>query len=304
MRKTTYSLTNGVRFFPLGALVYLSLFVATAGATLSIVRPAGMRSRPTVRISPVRPLWSRPGVCSLRNGVTWSTEQRSNVVDGPQTLVGLGVAPCMEIFFSVPDYIYAIGGTAPTGFSDLVASAKLELPRRLIGFRIAAIAVLSFPAGGSRISSHGYDPLLQLPWKHPIGEHWAVEGMFAITWLTTEPTIIQPSNRPLRSSAKLPPGPMSSSNTQQTVRAMRVPPISLTAPHFGVSPQDSYFLASGILSISTAFLTRVGPRLVKTVFWLKLTHCDLPNNLVGGTGSDELKQATPNLRIWMADRNS
>lgn len=187
MRKTTYSLTNGVRFFLLGSVglpVALrchrqgdAIDCPTSGNAISTDRP-DFTSPPTVVPT---------GSVQFENGVTWSTEQRSNVVDGPQTLVRLGVAPCMEIFFSVPDYIYAIGGTAPTGFSDFVASAKLELPRRLIGFRIAAIAGLSFPTGGSQISSHGYDPLLQLPWKHPIGEHWAVEGMFAITWLTTEP---------------------------------------------------------------------------------------------------------------------
>jgi hypothetical protein len=213
-------------FSPWGALVYLSLFVATASGDATDCLTSSNA------ISTDRPDFTSPptvvptGSVQFENGVTWSTEQRSNVVDGLQTLVRLGVAPCLEIFFSVPDYIYAIGGTAPTGFSDFVASAKLELPRRLIGFRIAAIAGLSFPTGGSQISSHGYDPVLQLPWKHPIGEHWAVEGMFAITWLQLNPTIIQPLNRPLRSSAKLALGPMSSSNTQQTIRAMRVPPIS------------------------------------------------------------------------------
>ena len=98
----------------------------------------------------------------------------------------LGVAPYTELFFTVPDYIYAIGGNVPTGSSDFVASAKFQFPR-LFGFHIGAIAGLSFPNGGSQISTHGCDPLLQLPWKYPIGEHWAAEGMFATTWLTTEP---------------------------------------------------------------------------------------------------------------------
>jgi hypothetical protein len=86
----------------------------------------------------------------------------------------------------VPDYVYAIGGNAPAGFSDFVASAKLQLPQ-FIGFYASAIVGMSFPTGGSESSSHGYDPVLQLPWRHMIGEHWALDGMFAITWLTTEP---------------------------------------------------------------------------------------------------------------------
>jgi hypothetical protein len=86
----------------------------------------------------------------------------------------------------VPDYAYAIGGEAPAGFSDFAASAKLQLPK-FMGFDAAAIAGVSFPTGGSQISSHGYDPDLQLPWRREIGKHWAVDGMFGITWFTAEP---------------------------------------------------------------------------------------------------------------------
>ena len=40
------------------------------------------------------------------------------------------------------------------------------------GFELAAIVSLSFPAGASRISSHGYDPSLQLPWWRPLSANW------------------------------------------------------------------------------------------------------------------------------------
>jgi Putative MetA-pathway of phenol degradation len=115
----------------------------------------------TDEISTDRPDFTSPptavptGSVQFENGVTWSAEQRSNVVEGPQTLLRVGIAHCTEIFFSVPDYVYAIEGNAPAGFSDFAASAKLQLPK-FIGFDAAAIAGLSFPTGGSQISSHGY----------------------------------------------------------------------------------------------------------------------------------------------------
>lgn len=143
-------------------------------------------------ISTDRPDFTSPpfavptGSVQLENGVTWSAQQRSNVVEGPQTFLRVGVAHCAEIFFSVPDYVYAIGGHAPAGFSDFAASAKLQLPK-FIGFDAAAIAGMSFPTGGTEISSHGYDPELQLPFRRALGDHWAVDGMFGITWFTTEP---------------------------------------------------------------------------------------------------------------------
>ena len=126
------------------------------------------------------------GSVQLEDGVTWSAEQRSNVVAGPQTLLRVGVAHCADIFFGVPDYVYALAGNAASGFSDFAASAKLQLPK-FIGFDSAAIAGISFPTGGSEISSNGYDPELQLPFRRALDHHWALDGMFGITWFTTEP---------------------------------------------------------------------------------------------------------------------
>ena len=148
----------------------------TARDDISTDRP-GFTNPPTV--VPVNSL-------QIENGVAWNAVQRSNVVDGPETNVRFGVASCSEIFFGVPNYSYAIGGNAPSGFSDFVASAKRQLPE-FYGFDTAATAGLSFPTGGTQISSHGYDPYLQLPWTHAIDDNWAVDGMFTVTWLTSQP---------------------------------------------------------------------------------------------------------------------
>jgi hypothetical protein len=184
--RTTYLRTNCIYFLALPALACAVLFIP-AGHAHATDCPTSADE-----ISTDRPDFTSPptvvptGSVQLENGVTWSAEHRSNVVEGPQTLLRVGIAHCAELFFSVPSYVYAIGGSAPTGFSDFVASAKLQLPK-FIGFDAAAIAGMSFPTGGSQISSHGYDPELQLPWRHAIGDDWAVDGMFGITWFTTEP---------------------------------------------------------------------------------------------------------------------
>lgn len=126
------------------------------------------------------------GSLQVESGVTWNAEEHSNIVDGPETNIRVGVAHCTEIFFGVPNYVYAIGGRAPAGFSDFATSAKVELPG-FYGFATAPTAGLSFPTGGNQISSHGYDPYLQLPWRHEIDENWSVDGMFTVTWFTSEP---------------------------------------------------------------------------------------------------------------------
>jgi hypothetical protein len=148
----------------------LALSVLVCVALLINATSANATDCPTSadEISTDRPDFTSPptvvptGSVQVENGVTWSAEQRSNVVEGPQTFVRLGVAHCTEIFFSVPDYVYAIGANAPAGFSDFVASAKLQLPQ-FIGFYASAIAGMSFPTGGSEISSHGTTPCYNCP---------------------------------------------------------------------------------------------------------------------------------------------
>jgi hypothetical protein len=182
----TYSLTDRAYFLALIALVGVAFLGSAANASATDC-PTSADEISTDRPDFTSPPTAVPtGSVQLENGVTWSAEHRSDTVEGPQTLLRVGVVPCTEVFFSVPDYVYAIGGEAPAGFSDFVASARLQFPK-FIDFDAAAIAGMSFPTGGSQISSHGYDPYLQLPWRRAIGEHWAVDGMFGITWFTNEP---------------------------------------------------------------------------------------------------------------------
>jgi len=129
-------------------LVGLVLFARVSGANsndcpnsadeISTDRP-DFTSPPTVV-----PTWSM----QLENGVTWSSEHQSNVVERPQTMLRIGVASCTEVFFGVPDYVSAIGGYASAGFSDFVTSSKYQFPH-FVGFDAAAIAGISFPTGGT-----------------------------------------------------------------------------------------------------------------------------------------------------------
>ena len=54
------------------------------------------------------------------------------------------------------------------------------------GFELSAIAGLSLPTGADRISSHGVDPSLKLPWSRDLKGGWSVGGMFSMLWNTEE----------------------------------------------------------------------------------------------------------------------
>ena len=137
------------------------------------------------------------GSLQAENGVDWSVHQGSNVVSGSETRLRLGVAQCTEVLADVPTYFYSLNGRASSGFSDFVVSIKRELPVPF-GFRLSATSGLGFPTGASKISSHGYDPYIQFPWSRRISDEWSLQGMFTVTWFTSQHTAIRPLNRRCR----------------------------------------------------------------------------------------------------------
>jgi Putative MetA-pathway of phenol degradation len=64
---------------------------------------------------------------------------------------------------------------------------KQQLFATPAGFAAAVIVALSFPTGANRLSSHGYDPQVLLPWSHPISKKWTAAGMFGLLWSTQGP---------------------------------------------------------------------------------------------------------------------
>jgi hypothetical protein len=78
-----------------------------------------------------------------------------------------------------------LNGSQPSGFSDVVASVKRQLPVPF-GFDLSATAGLGFPSGSSNISGRGYQPYVQFPWSHEIDQRWGMAGMFTLTWFPSE----------------------------------------------------------------------------------------------------------------------
>jgi Putative MetA-pathway of phenol degradation len=123
------------------------------------------------------------GSLQIENGVDWTVRQRSDVISGSTTRLRLGIAQCTELLTDVPTYFYSLNGRASSGFSDFVVSVKRELPVPL-GFELSATGGLGFPTGASKISSHGYDPYVQVPWSRRFTDDWSLHGMFTVTWFT------------------------------------------------------------------------------------------------------------------------
>jgi len=125
------------------------------------------------------------GSLQFENGFQATGSAGQRTYDLPETSVRFGVANRTEFRFSVPDY-YINDGTASgnaDGAGDLSVGFKQQLgPAR--GFDVSLIPSLSLPTGADRISSHGYDAAVQLPWSRGLSKNWTAAGQFGVMWPT------------------------------------------------------------------------------------------------------------------------
>jgi hypothetical protein len=96
-------------------------------------------------------------------------------------LLRFGVASTTELRVTTPDYFF---GGIKSGFGDLAIGVKQQLGPTPGGFDVSLVVSLSLPTGASAISSHGYDPSLQLPWSRALSPNWTVSGMLSVYWPT------------------------------------------------------------------------------------------------------------------------
>lgn len=160
---------------PLGACAAQNCQAPNPTASISTDRASFSNASTTV---PCRAL-------QFENGFSETVMQGRRSWDLPETLVRFGAATKTELRFTAPDFYWNLqsGRSFATGPGDLSAGAKEQLGP-VHGFDVAAIETLSFPTGAQSISSHGYDPTLQLPWSHPLSGNWSLQGMFSVAWPT------------------------------------------------------------------------------------------------------------------------
>lgn len=120
------------------------------------------------------------GSVQLENGFLITGNQGQRIFDGPETWVRLGIAGTTELRFSAPDYYHDL----VSGFGDITIGIKQQLGPTPGGFDVSVIAFLSLPTGADAVSSHGYDPGLQLPWSRKLSANWTAAGQFAVYWPT------------------------------------------------------------------------------------------------------------------------
>jgi hypothetical protein len=121
------------------------------------------------------------GSLQVENGVQITTAMGRRNFDGSESLVVFGLTDATELRFTVPDYNYS---TLASGFGDLMLGVKQQIGHTASGFDASLVMFLSFPTEANAISSHGYDPGLQLPWSQKVSANWTAAGMLSLYWST------------------------------------------------------------------------------------------------------------------------
>jgi hypothetical protein len=125
------------------------------------------------------------GSLQFENGYSATEYSGQWASDFPETMARFGVTSNTELRFGAPDYYnhLPVSGGATNGFGDLSAGLKQQLgPVR--GLDISVIGMVSMPTGSKYISSHGYDPTVQVPMSYALSKNWTMNAMLAWMWPT------------------------------------------------------------------------------------------------------------------------
>ena len=132
------------------------------------------------------------GSLQFENGFQETSNGDQRTFDFPETSVRFGIARKTELRLGVPNYFHNgdTGAGFANGFGDLSLGFKQQLGPTRGGFDVALIGLVSLPTGADLISSHGYDPTVQLPWSRALSKNWTVAGQFSVMW----PTVAEQRN--------------------------------------------------------------------------------------------------------------
>jgi hypothetical protein len=121
------------------------------------------------------------GTVQMENGIADTTATGQRNFDGPESLIVYGLTGSTELRLTVPDYNFS---ALASGFGDLAVGVKQQIGHSQSGFDASLIVFVSFPTGANAVSSHGYDPGLQVPRSQKLSENWTAAGMLSLYWPT------------------------------------------------------------------------------------------------------------------------
>jgi hypothetical protein len=138
------------------------------------------------------------GSLQSENGIDFAARDASRVLDGANSRLRFGIAPCAELLVDLPSYFLPTQGRASAGFSNIIPAVKWQLGPLPGKIDLSLTAGAGLPTGTPRVAGPGVQPYVQLPWSRDLGDGWGVSGMVTAFFfpersrshLTTEPTFV------------------------------------------------------------------------------------------------------------------
>jgi hypothetical protein len=176
--------TGGWQVWLFCALACLGASAAHAGACPSKDTDIAT-DRPTVANSSlVVPV----GSLQSENGVALTARDGARTVDGTESRLRFGVAPCLELLVDLPTYFDAVGGPASSGFTNLSPAVKWQLGPLPGKVDLSLTAGVGLPTGTTAIAGSGLQPYLQVPWSRDLGHGFGVSGMVSAFFHPDDPS--------------------------------------------------------------------------------------------------------------------
>ena len=142
-------------------LATLSLLLATIpgiAATGECPSPSSeiATDRPDVtnssQVVPVDSLQGENGINSTGNGI-------EKTIDGTNSRLRLGVAPCLEILVDLPNYVGGLHGPVDSGFTNVVPAVKYQFSSLPESWNLSVTAGAGLPTGATRIPARASRPI-------------------------------------------------------------------------------------------------------------------------------------------------
>ena len=128
------------------------------------------------------------GSLQSENGVNFSARDGAGVLDGTNTRLRLGVAPCVELLVDLPTYFAAVRGSATSGFSDVAPAVKWQISPVPGKVDFSAVVGVALPTGTTDIAGRGAQPYMQFPWSWELHDGWGLSGMVTEFIRPSDPT--------------------------------------------------------------------------------------------------------------------
>jgi hypothetical protein len=120
-----------------------------------------------------------PRAIQFENGFSWSNDGRSRTLDGPESLMRVGLSSRVELQFTLPD-AHAPG----LSFDDPALGAKLRAGSETSTWPLAILGTVSIPTGSAQLTSGGVDPTLLLAISHNLPHELQFSGSVGVSSLS------------------------------------------------------------------------------------------------------------------------